>query len=256
MFFLDDRRDRGYRDRRNMRDSRGESRDDRRKRIMRRAKGDVSFAYKAAASDHSIIQAINAYNEIDKVKNTIYERLEEWYGAYFPNVRLNDHEVYRAKLISKVGSKEVEESVVAEIVGENSAHVFNAIKESRGFPEMDAEEYKALSGLAEQELTAVEMQKGLDAFLEMQTKKFIPNIVYLIDYKIAAELLSKAGLARKACHHACEHNTAAGSGEGALQAHKVRAKPPKYGRSLQALGAQHAGKEAEEKNGAEATQPR
>ena len=135
--FNRDRRDNhGNRDNRNRSGVSNESRNDRRERFMRKAKGGVRTAYVASAADHSIIQAINAYVEVDKVLNVLYERLEEWYGAYFPNIRLGNHEQY-ARLISKVGSRDIEESVVTEVMGESGPKIFNVIKSSTGFAEID-----------------------------------------------------------------------------------------------------------------------
>ncbi len=195
---------------------------------MRRAKSDVSIAYTTSAADHSIIQAINSYNEVERIRNTLYERLEEWYGAYFPNVRLENHDTF-ARLVSRVSSSDVDETILNEILGGDSERVTRAIKSSTGFPNIDAEEYKALSALAEYELRLTELQKSLDTFLELQTKKVMPNIVYLIDYKIAAEMLGKAGSLMHLANMPASTIQLLGAEKALFKHIKFGSRPPKYG---------------------------
>ncbi|MEM0201412.1 MAG: hypothetical protein QXD23_03330 [Candidatus Micrarchaeaceae archaeon] len=204
------------------------SKEDRRNKFMRKAKGEVMMAYKATATDHSIIEAVKSYNELEKIRNIIYERLEEWYGAYFPNLKLNNHETY-AKIITKINTKIINEDKLKEILGEEYEKILNLIKSSEGFPEIDTEEYKAMKALAEQELLIIKLQNEIDSFLEIQTKKLMPNIVYLIDYKIAAEMLSMAGSLEHLAIMPASTIQLLGA-ENALFKHiKFGSRPPKYG---------------------------
>jgi nucleolar protein 56 len=202
--------------------------DGKRQRFMRKARSGVSTAYVASAADHSIIQAINAYNELERVRNTIYERLEEWYGAYFPNVRLENHDTF-ARLVSKVSSRDVDDAMLVEVLGNEAQHIADKIRSSTGFPSIDIEEYKALKELAEYELRLADVQKGLDAFIEMQTKKVMPNIVYLIDYKIAAEMLSKAGSLDRLANMPASTIQLLGAERALFKHMKYGSRPPKYG---------------------------
>ena len=201
---------------------------DRRKRFMQRARGGVSTAYTASAADHSIIQAINSYSEIERIRNTIYERLEEWYGAYFPNIRLENHDTF-AKLVSGVSSREADDESISDILGGESHMLIEKIKSSTGFPNMDPEEHKAMKELAGEMLRLSEVQKGLDAFLELQTKKLMPNVVYLIDYKIAAEMLSKAGSLQRLAMMPASTIQLLGAERALFKHMKYGSRPPKYG---------------------------
>ena len=200
----------------------------RRERLMHRARSGVSTAYTASAADHSIIQAINSYNEIERIRNTIYERLEEWYGAYFPNVRLDNHDTF-ARLVSEVSSRDADETMIKDLVGNDAHRVINAIKSSSGFPNMDQEEHKALRQLAAQMLRLSELQKGLDAFLSVQAKNVMPNIVYLIDHRIAAEMLSKAGSLDRLASMPASTIQLLGAERALFKHIKYGSRPPKYG---------------------------
>ncbi len=203
-------------------------RDDRRSRFMKKAKGEVMMAYKATAVDHSIIEAIKSYNELEKIRNIIYERLEEWYGAYFPNLKLNNHETY-AKIITKINNKNVDIDNLKEIVGEEHEKILKLIKSSEGFPEIELDEYKAMSELAEEELAIIRVQDNLGTFLEMQTKKLMPNVVYLIDYKIAAEMLSRAGSLEHLAILPASTIQLLGAEKALFKHVKFGSRPPKYG---------------------------
>lgn len=232
--FKSDRRDNNkfknnFKNRSNYRDSYTQSNnDDRRSRFMRKARGEVMMAYKATAIDHSIIEAIKSYNELEKIRNIIYERLEEWYGAYFPNLKLSNHETY-AKIITKINNKDIEMENLNGIVGEEHEKILRLIKSSEGFPEIDTEEYKAMSALAEQELAIIKLQEELSSFLEIQTKKLMPNIVYLIDFKIAAEMLSMAGSLEHLAIMPASTIQLLGAEKALFKHVKFGSRPPKYG---------------------------
>ena len=54
-------------------------------------------------------------------------------------------------------------------------------------------EFAALKNLASAELELIRVEKEIDAYLAENVPKAMPNVSYLVDYKIAAELLSRAG---------------------------------------------------------------
>jgi nucleolar protein 56 len=165
--------------------------EEKRARLMAAAKASISSAY--ASDEHSIIQAINSYLAIEKVGNLIYERLEEWYSMYFPELRLNNQATF-AKFVIQFGKNKKAATMeeLNAVVGDKASEVFRQIRSSIG-REPSEEEYGTIRTLAESELSLIDVQSRIDAYLEKSTKKFMPNICYLIDYKIAAEMLSRAG---------------------------------------------------------------
>ncbi len=201
---------------------------DRRDRFMRKARGGVTVAYTASAADHSIIQAINSYNEIERIRNVIYERLEEWYSAYFPNVMLDNHDTF-AKLVSEVDRKDIDETAIKDMLGSDAHRVINAIKSSTGFPNIDSEEHKALKELAGEMIRLSELQHGLDKFLSIRAKKVMPNVVYLVDHRIAAEMLSKAGSLERLASMPASTIQLLGAERALFKHIKYGSKPPKYG---------------------------
>ena len=164
---------------------------EKRARLMGVAKANVSNRY--AGEEHAVKQAINSYLEIEKVRNQVYERLEEWYSIYFPEFRASSP-TSLAKFVISFG-KNKKEATVEELrkqIGEGAEKLQRQIAESIGREPGD-EEYSTIKTMAESELSLLQVENGIDAYLDASTKRLMPNITHLIDYKVAAELLSKAG---------------------------------------------------------------
>lgn len=54
--------------------------------------------------DKLIIQTVSALNDLEKILNTISERLREWYGLHYPELDVKDHEKF-ASLILEHGDR-------------------------------------------------------------------------------------------------------------------------------------------------------
>jgi nucleolar protein 56 len=91
------------------------------------------------------------------------------------------------------------------------------------------EEFAQMKALAELELSIAAAEEKLDRYLEASTKKLMPNITYLIDYKIAAELLGKAGSLAKLSMMPSGTIQLLGAEKALFKHIKFGSKPPKYG---------------------------
>ena len=80
-----------------------ETAEEKRKRILALAREAVSKAY--STGEHSISQAVSAYNEMEKTRNLLHERIEEWYGIYFPELTLANQEKYTAFVLQAGADK-------------------------------------------------------------------------------------------------------------------------------------------------------
>ncbi len=196
-------------------------------RILNLAKASLSNAY--SGDEHSIIQAILSFNELDKTRNLIHEKLEEWYGIFFPELKLANQLTY-AKFVQEFGKnkREADAQKLEDMLGAAAGQVKTQISNSIGRDPTD-EEYEMLNGLAGLELSIAEMQSGLDKYLESSTKRIMPNITYLIDYKVAAELLAKAGSLNKLAFLPAGTVQLLGAEKALFKHIKFGSKPPKYG---------------------------
>jgi len=204
-----------------------ESVEEKRRRLLQKAKASVSSAY--AGEEHAIIEAINSYLEMDKVKNLVFERLEEWYSIYFPELRISNQVTY-AKFILKYGAnkKSADHSGLSELLGDKAKDVENAIIRSIGREPSD-DEYKTLSSIASLFVSIASMQDSLSDYIDRSTKRIMPNISYLVDTKIAAELLSRAGSLNKLAFMPASTIQLLGAEKALFKHLKYGSRPPKYG---------------------------
>jgi nucleolar protein 56 len=204
-----------------------ETQEEKRRRIIGLAKEAVSKAY--STGEHSIAQAINAYNEIEKTRNLLHERIEEWYGIYFPELMIPSAEKYtRFVLMVGANKKQASEDSLREFFGDGSSGMLERIKQSIG-AEPEGIEFKALSTVANAELELMNTEKEIDAYLKESVPKLMPNVSYLVDYKLAAELLSKAGSLNKLAMMPSGTLQLLGAEKALFRHLRSGSKPPKYG---------------------------
>ncbi len=204
-----------------------ETAEEKRKRILALAKEAVSKAY--STGEHSIAQAVNAYNEIEKSRNLLHERIEEWYGIYFPELTMSSAERYTKFVLEAGGNKKAASSeILKSIAGEGSEELAAKIQRSIG-AEPDAIEFKALGALANAEMDLVRQGKEIDSYLKENVPKLMPNIAYIVDYKMAAELLSRAGSLNKLAVMPSGTLQLLGAEKALFRHLRSGSKPPKYG---------------------------
>ncbi|MDE1873716.1 MAG: NOP58 family protein [Candidatus Micrarchaeota archaeon] len=204
-----------------------ETAEEKRRRLLGLAKQAVSKAY--STGEHSIAQAINAYNEIEKTRNLLHERVEEWYGIYFPELTIGSPEKYtRFVLSAGANKKQATEQQLAEIFGDGSKDLLTWIKNSIG-GEPEQGEFAALKAIAGAELELLRTEKEIDAYLKENVPKLMPNVSYLVDYKLAAELLSRAGSLTKLAMMPSGTLQLLGAEKALFRHLRSGSKPPKYG---------------------------
>lgn len=201
--------------------------EEKRRRLLGLAKDAVSKAY--STGEHSIAQALNAYNEIGKARNLVHERVEEWYGIYFPELSSANQERF-ARFVAELGAnkKSASQEQLKVIFGDSAEQVAQAIQRSIG-SEPSSEEFKALSALAGMELELDRIEGEIDAYLKENVPKLMPNVAYIADYRIAAELLSKAGSLSKLAGMPASTLQLLGAEKALFRHLRTGARPPKYG---------------------------
>ncbi len=204
-----------------------ESPEEKRRRLIELAKASVTTAY--STGEHSVILAINTYNEIERTRNLIHEKLEDWYGIFFPELRLNNPLTY-ARFVIDFGmdKKGADKAEIALLLGTGADEVTAKIERSIG-KEPSGAEYTMLKGVAESELALAKEEEALDAYMKERVKELMPNISHLIDYKVAAELLAKAGSLTKLALMPASTVQLLGAEKSLFKHIRFHTKPPKYG---------------------------
>jgi len=142
------------------------------------AKSRLSIS-KIERRDKLIIQTVSALNDLEKILNTISERLREWYGLHYPELDVRDHDKF-ASLIVEHGNRKN----------------FDNFKNSMGM-ELKEEDVKILQHYARQYNELYELRKEIEKYLEGTVKGEIPNLNALLGGTLAARMLALAGSLEK-----------------------------------------------------------
>ncbi len=199
-----------------------------REKLLKRAKEGIRASY--ANEEHALIQAINAYLETNKSYNLCYERLSEWYGIYYPEVKPSSPKTL-ADLALVLNKKEEisKESINSVIKDEQkSASIYSKASSTIG-REMNNEERGAVVAFAQMSNSMYESMLRLESYVKLKSTELMPNLTYLTDEKIAAELLSKAGSLERLATMPASTVQLLGAEKALFKHIKFGSKPPKYG---------------------------
>ncbi|MDE1865695.1 MAG: NOP58 family protein [Candidatus Micrarchaeota archaeon] len=196
--------------------------------MIKAAKGDIKAAY--GNEEYILIQAINAFNESSRSYNLMYERLSEWFGIYFPEVKVASPAVLAELAISMCNGEELDRKTIEKIVDdpEKAESIFEKAKETMGRkPEGDEKDaVAAFAGLAKDMGKGIQ---GLDEYIKSAAKRIMPNVTHLTEDKIAAELLAKAGSLERMATMPASTIQLLGAEKALFKHIKFGSKPPKYG---------------------------
>ncbi|MBN2121759.1 hypothetical protein JW721_01725 [Candidatus Micrarchaeota archaeon] len=138
----------------------------------------------------------NAIEEEERVANQLVERLEELYGLYFPELKVEDRRNY-ALIISKITRDKVDINAIKAYVGEGKAiQISEAGKKSIGgdFEEKDVENMQKMALEIE---SIYALMNRHEKYLDDVSQQVCPNLRYLIGAKVACKLISAAGGLKK-----------------------------------------------------------
>ncbi len=134
----------------------------------------------------------NCIDEEERVANQLVERLEEIYGLYFPELRIDDRRNY-ALIISKITRDNVDIEAISKYVGEGKARqIADDGKNSIGgdFTEKDVLNMQKLAD----EIEAIyALMNRHEKYLDDVCGEVCPNLRYLVGAKLSGKLISGAG---------------------------------------------------------------
>ncbi len=196
--------------------------------MLKNAKEGIRSAY--ASEEYALIQAINAYLEISKAYNLSFERLTEWYGIYFPELKVgNPRTLADLALVLNDPEKMNREGIVSVLKDEKRVdEVFTRAVSTIGRHMSDRERVAVLR-FAQLSNELVSTLDILDAYIKKVSTEIMPNTACLTDEKIAAELLSKAGSLERLAILPASTIQLLGAEKSLFKHLKFGSKPPKYG---------------------------
>ena len=198
-----------------------------RERMLKSAKAGITSAYQS--EEYALIQAVNAYMETGRSYNLAYERLSEWYGIYYPEIRISSPESL-AKLTIAMSTQGGDVASIEKALGDaaKAEEVQKKAANTIG-RKMEGEEAEAVTGFANQILSTAKALDDLDKYIKSAAKRIMPNTTYLTDHMIAAELLGKAGSMERLATMPAGTVQLLGAEKALFKHIKFGSRPPKYG---------------------------
>ncbi len=198
-----------------------------REEMLKSAKAGISKAYQS--EEYALMQAVNAQIETSRSYNLAFERLGEWYGIYFPEIKITNPKSL-AKLAIEISSGRTDRESISKALGEGGRvdEVVNSISSTIG-RKMDREEAAVVAGFARHVLSMAESLEMLDKYIKAAANRLMPNTTYLTDHMIAAELLSRAGSLERLATMPAGTVQLLGAEKALFKHIKFGSRPPKYG---------------------------
>ena len=125
--------------------------------------------------DKIIVQCVSSLNDLNKILNTMSERLREWYGLHYPELRIRDHEKM-AKRVAKYGNRKNFEDFSKSMGTEFD-------EQDTEMVQLDADNLKNLYSL----------RRKMETYLDKMTREEIPNLRVILGGTLAARMLAQAG---------------------------------------------------------------
>ncbi len=197
------------------------------KRLMGKAKAQIKEAY--SSEEYALIQAINAYLEMNKQYNLVNERLSEWNGIYVPEFSAgNMPALAKVALALSEGRLDVETLKDALENPKRAEELFGKISMGMG-RKMNGEEASVFKSFAEYSIRTNDTMAVLEAYIKAAAGRLLPNAAYLTDEKIAAELLARAGSIERLAMLPAGTIQLLGAEKALFKHIKFGSRPPKYG---------------------------
>jgi len=169
---------------------------------------------KSVSYDNLINQSYNSIKEIEKTKNIIMRRMEEWYSLFLPEIfHMDDKEKIINLIITKSKSQIMHEIKIKESIGSDP-------KES---------DLEYIRHLAKEIQSLSKLQEKQKEYLESIMSDYCPNLFEVAGTIISAGLIEHTGSLRKLAIMSSSTIQILGA-EKALFRHLQRnTNPPKYG---------------------------
>ncbi|MBI5046324.1 hypothetical protein HZC07_01175 [Candidatus Micrarchaeota archaeon] len=169
---------------------------DKRDRFMKRSRESVMDALKSR--DMLLGGVTKTMEDLDQTINLLGERLEFWYGIYFPELRMEDRIKY-CEVVLAVNKEDILEDDLSALVGPKKAgELVVAAKSSLG-AKISSQDMMECHSLARSILTLDKLRKQYDGYQKKLAQEICPNMSAVGGADVAAKLVSHVGsLARLA----------------------------------------------------------
>jgi nucleolar protein 56 len=197
-----------------------------REEFLEKARAGVKEAY--LEKDRPLMQCVNAIDEVDKTSNLLFERVQEWYGIYFPELMVREPEKY-CELVMKVDRRNIKVDEISLIVGEEKAREIQEKAQRSMGVYLSEKDLNEVRELAKEVLNLRMLSNSIESYETGLAKELCPNLTYLIDAPLAAKLIAHAGSLKKLANMPASTIQVLGAEKALFKHLRQHTKPPKHG---------------------------
>lgn len=161
-----------------------------REMFLKKSKESVMSALKSR--DMLLTSVTRTIEDMDRAINLLTERLEEWYGIYFPEVAFDEKQTY-VEFISIFDKKNIDKKELAKVIGQKRTdEVVAKAERSLGtdLSEADLAEIRTFAARINEFYKA---REEYEKYLGKLGQEICPNMVAVVGTDVAAKLISHVG---------------------------------------------------------------
>lgn len=161
-----------------------------RAKFLKKAKMTVMEALRSR--DMLLGSVTKAIEDLDKTINLLGERLEDWYGIYFPELKMEDKLKF-SSAVTTLDREDMDEKELASSFGQKKAsEIVAAAKGSLG-AKLSKEDLAECISLARTILSLAKLRDGYVEYQKKLAEELCPNMSEVGGTEIAAKLVSHVG---------------------------------------------------------------
>jgi nucleolar protein 56 len=180
-----------------------------------------------SSRDNLLIQSVSAIDELNKASNLLFERLSEWYGMHFPELRTSEPSKYVQGVLS-IDRKNPDPAVFERLFGEQGPSMLGRMRVSVG-SQLSDEDLLQVKALASQIQALWALRDQLDAYQTKIANELCPNMSYLAGPSLAAKLVAQSGGLQRMATFPSSTIQVLGAEKALFKHLKSGSKPPKHG---------------------------
>jgi len=180
-----------------------------------------------ASPSHIIVQVVASIDELNKISNLMFERLNEWYGLHFPEFSHKDPVKY-TKVARALDRTHPDKIKLEQMLPGSYTSLLQKAKNSVGVPFSD-EDMSMLREYADALLNLYKLKDDLEKYEESLAQKLCPNITELAGAKVASQLVAHAGSLKKLAEMPSSTIQVIGAEKSLFKHLKTGSPPPKHG---------------------------
>jgi len=167
--------------------------------------------------------------DLDKIINLLGERLEDWYGIYFPELKTEDKLLY-CQAVLAVNREDIKDEDLVPVLGVKRAAEMTAAAKSSLGAKLSAEDLSECHSLARTILSLGKLRGDYEKYQQKLATELCPNLAAVGGADVAAKLVSHVGSLHKLALLPASTIQVLGA-EKALFKHlrNKRIDPPKHG---------------------------